>query len=444
MSTQLLTPLAAAGLLTVALIPVPALADDVRLETHAVLHVELASETDDGDLQKSDVVLEPAFKAEFDGVQVTGIGRIRWDGTDKLEPGRPQRSDSFRASWTQRQFAGSDVDLELRELYIDTNLGDTFLRLGKQQIVWGQADGLRVLDVINPFEFREFILGDFEDSRIPLWSAQVEVPIGDSTLQFIWLPDHSYDDIPDNGAAYEITSPRFVPQAPPGFAGTVIIDQPQRPNEAFKDDDVAVRWTAFLGGWDVSLNYFYGYHDQAVFFRSPAPGGIRLTPRYERTHLVGGTFANAFGDFTVRGELGYFSDRYYLTQDASDADGVFNTSEVSYVLGLDYLKGDWLISGQVFQSILNDQASGSVRDATDTSVSFLVERKFSNETIVARVLSLHNLNDHDSLFQVDLSYQWSTDLTLKVGADIFTGNAAGIYGQFDNNDRVTLGFELGF
>ena len=127
---------------------------------------------------------------------------------DELEPGQPNEED-FRSAFSRRSLLGEDTEAELRELYIDGYAGDIFYRLGKQQIVWGQADGLRVLDVVNPFNFREFILPEFEDYRIPLWTANIEVPIADWTAQFIWIPDQTYDQVQAFGSdsAYVFTSP---------------------------------------------------------------------------------------------------------------------------------------------------------------------------------------------------------------------------------------------
>ncbi len=42
----------------------------------------------------------------------------------------------------------------LREAYVDTSVNDWDLRLGKQQVVWGTADGIKLLDMINPTDYR--------------------------------------------------------------------------------------------------------------------------------------------------------------------------------------------------------------------------------------------------------------------------------------------------
>lgn len=74
----------------------------------------------------------------------------------------------------------------LREAYIDSSLGGWGLRLGKQQVVWGTADGIKLLDVINPTDYRHFVQDSMEDSRIPVWMANIERNLGDAgSVQFI-------------------------------------------------------------------------------------------------------------------------------------------------------------------------------------------------------------------------------------------------------------------
>ena len=57
----------------------------------------------------------------------------------------------------------------LRELYVDTNSFGWDFRVGKQQVVWGTADGIKLLDIVNPTDFRELNQNAMEDSRIPVW-----------------------------------------------------------------------------------------------------------------------------------------------------------------------------------------------------------------------------------------------------------------------------------
>ena len=62
----------------------------------------------------------------------------------------------------------------LRELYVDTEASGWYLRLGKQQVVWGTADGIKLLDIINPTDFRELNQNGVADARIPIWMINAE------------------------------------------------------------------------------------------------------------------------------------------------------------------------------------------------------------------------------------------------------------------------------
>ncbi len=75
-----------------------------------------------------------------------------------------------------------------RELYVDTSAtgGGWDLRLGKQQIVWGTADGMKLLDAINPTDYSEMAQNQMEDSRITVWAANAEKNFADgSNVQLV-------------------------------------------------------------------------------------------------------------------------------------------------------------------------------------------------------------------------------------------------------------------
>jgi len=82
----------------------------------------------------------------------------------------------------------------IRELYAKKtfNLGDgkdLFVKIGKQQVVWGRTDLFRVLDVINPVDFsRNNIYDELSDIRIPMWIAQAEYRMGASD----WMQDRNF------------------------------------------------------------------------------------------------------------------------------------------------------------------------------------------------------------------------------------------------------------
>lgn len=144
-----------------------------------------------------------------DGMRVLGD---RWHATDGGVafgvPVRPCDTDSRGC----RDFGGygdknlSELEMPefnnrldfVRELYAKKtfDLGDgkgLFLKVGKQQVVWGRTDLFRVLDVINPVDYsRNNIYDELSDIRIPMWIAQAEYRMGasesmqDRNIQIVW------------------------------------------------------------------------------------------------------------------------------------------------------------------------------------------------------------------------------------------------------------------
>jgi hypothetical protein len=86
----------------------------------------------------------------------------------------------------------------IREAYVTKTIGmdggeSTFLKIGKQQVVWGRTDLFRVLDVINPVDYsRNNIYDELQDIRIPMWIAQAEYRMGgnetmqDRNVSVVW------------------------------------------------------------------------------------------------------------------------------------------------------------------------------------------------------------------------------------------------------------------
>lgn len=455
LTTRALVPLALAlGTAAFALIltlgtPAPARASDLRERVDLDLesNVALAVDTRDGTSQKLEWTLEPDVRASLPlDVQMRAVGRLRGDVFDRLEPGRPAQDAVAPA--TRRLFLDEHWELELRELHFERRFGRALVRLGKQQVVWGQADGLKVLDVVDPQVLREFILPPFDESRIPLWTANAELPVGPANLQLLWIPDPSYDDFPEPGARYAVTTPLIVPVAPPG--ANVRVRKVERPAGGLgRISDGGARVSGFFRGWDWSLDYLYHYDDVPVFYRQPAlvagAPGVEVTPRYERTHLAGASFSNTFGDWTLRGELAGNLRRFLPNNDPGDADGVTRTDEFAYVLGLDwYGIRETLVSGQLFQSVITNREPGVFRNTVESVVTLLVRHELWNDRLTLECQWLQSLNRGDGLVRPRVRFELNDELAVRAGFDVFYGNRAGLFGEFDRNDRFVLALEGGW
>src|SRR5262249_15884197 len=164
-----------------------------------------------------------------------------------------------------------NIWLDPRQVLLDGKVKKVDLKLGLQQVVWGQADGLRVLDVINPLDYREFILEDFIDSRRPLWIARADAPLGKGTAQLIWVPYFAPGRLPasDNefglGEGFRlglIGAALHIPQV------SVRAEKTERPAYRFNSSQFGARYSQSVGKWDLTANYFYGWEDTPTNYLS--------------------------------------------------------------------------------------------------------------------------------------------------------------------------------
>lgn len=438
--------------------------------------------------------LEATFVAELEAdlspsCRFRAIARARFDEPDRIEPGRPDEL-AVRSTLSRRWAFGDRGEAELLEAYLACASGNSFLTLGKQQVVWGQADGLKVLDVVNPQSFRLFVTDELAESRIPLWTANLEINLGRSTLQLLWIPDRTYHQFASDGAVFAFSSPRFRPDYALRHlvgANNVQVESPVRPSGTLATD-FGFRVSTFLGGWDLSLNGLR-HHDAVPIFqrtfvaavpdlrespnavggleaRTALDLGVRLRPRYQQVDLLGATFSNAFGEWTVRGELAWTFDRLRAIADPGDPDGLAEADEIAGVVGVDwYGARSTLWSLQLFHQRSgsldsastararipddNDVAQGPL-DAFDlqalpfqpgssTTLTGLYRRTFDGERHVLRLLWAHDRGDGDGWIQLRGRWSASQRLDLLLTADLFYGPEDGLFGQFDSRDRLRLG-----
>lgn len=390
-----------------------------------------------GHTQKMETTLEPEWTQHWsDTMSTTLIGRLQWDTQRVLRShhGRSPNDDPSNGPLIQDR----QMTFGIREAYLDTEIHGNFIRIGKQQVVWGQADGLKVLDLINPQQFREFILADTDDARIPLWMINAEFPLGDaSALQVLWIPDLTYHALAQEGTPYAVSSPLFIPSSEPGIPITGTTHH--KPKDNLNDSDIGIQYSTFVGGWDLTANYLYHYHDMPVIRVDANQQGVGIHSEFERNHLIGATASNAFDHVTLRTEIGYNSDTFHRRTQLIQG-GIKQSDEVASVIGLDW-QGieNTLISTQWFQSHLLDYDHDILRPQTQHTASLLVRYTGMNDTLTIETLALHGFDQHDGVIQSSVAYQLESHITLWVGLDNFYGDEKGTFGQFRHQDRLTVG-----
>lgn len=101
----------------------------------------------------------------------------------------------------------------LREFYLDIEKGNTFLRLGRQQIVWGKMDSFPLQEIVNPIDQGlHNVFPPLEERRLPVWAARLIQSLGDVgplrelSLELVWVVDRfTPTQIGQCGEPYAVT-----------------------------------------------------------------------------------------------------------------------------------------------------------------------------------------------------------------------------------------------
>ena len=399
--------------------------------------------TKNGNLQKALGYAKIESTLYFDDdskVFVSGI--VEGDLKDNIYPGRYETSNY--SSLSKPAVLGTVGKAELRELYYEKEFEQLNLKIGKMQSVWGKADGIKLLDVLNPQDFSEFILQPFDESRIPLWSLDLNYIFNDALqMEIISIPDTTYHKLPQSGADYAFTTPRIIPQAPNGVS--VRVQKSQKSDLSLKNSDIGAKVTTTFDDLEVSFYALYAYDDIPVLFQSFDANTMEVTisPVYKRFELYGLSSDYAKGDFVFRLESAYIKDRYYLN--TNKPQGVKKSDTASYVFGVDwYGLEQSVVSAQLYQSVLLNFDDGFMRDKVDTTMTLLYKKEWLNETLHFEALGIYNFNDKDGLLKPRLSYEINDETLLYSELDYFFGNKNGLYGEFRDVDRVVIGIESTF
>jgi len=362
----------------------------------------------------------------------------------------------------------------LREAYIDIFLKDMDIRVGKQQEVWGTADGLKVLDLINPTDFREFYQDDFEDSRIPLWAFKLNYYVGEGSnnvFQVIWIPDIEPNYVAPYGHPFAPLSTRELGalQRPlPQLRGIIpLATHVRRVAQNMKNSEIGLKWSQNFGSWEYSVNYFYHWTDNPGFYFKgygvPFLNALLLyEEKFKRVHSLGGTFSKTFTSFfglhnvVIRGE--FLLNLHDITP-ASTPITLHNpsgnktvlTDTFNYVVGWDkQFRGKYFFSLQFFQFITLDYHHNYLngltlapKDKVDSAVSLLISSDFLNERLKPKVLMVY-LDDGEWWVQPRFTLEIATNVEATLGGNFYNGSPQGMLGEFRNNNQVVFEIMYGF
>lgn len=328
--------------------------------------------------------------------------------------------------------------IHMGEAFVDLELGQWDLCLGKQYEVWGQTTGFRVNDVVNPLDLREFVLADFLDSRIPLWMAKVHYRFPssqtESALQFLIIPDMQFSELAHAGSEYAFALPEFPQIIIP------VIKPAEKPERSFANTEYGVKFSHSRHELDFTLNYLYTWDDEPIYklWFDNWTGTLIISPTHERSHLLGGTFATHLWKGIFRGELAAKIGKYFSVLDYNVPNRTVKKTLLSYALAFERKLFDTSWMFQVLQDrILDYDNTIILYTDVDTKLTLNVSKNFKYETLNVALLLAYGANKGDFLIRPSVEYKINDSTKIKTGVDLFEGgDDHSFFGQFHGKDRL--------
>jgi hypothetical protein len=329
-----------------------------------------------------------------------------------------------------------------RENYLDIAAGNWDVRLGRQQIVWGEIVGLFFADVVSARDLREFLLPEFEILRIPQWAARAEYAGQRFHAELLWVPLPSYDLIGKPGAEFFPPLPPALPGFPASFRGEA------RPVRSLSNTNYGARVSTLRDGWDVSAFYYRSMDAAPTFYREIVVAGAQPASSFEARHdrigQFGSTIAKDFGSVVAKAEAVYTRGRQFNVLRATDTNGLVPQNTLDWVAALDFsLPADTRLNLQAFQRLFFNHDPDILFRKHENGYSAMVTHEFTS-ALEGRVLLISSLARTDWMLRPRLAWKVEKNLRVVAGVDIFHGSPFGLFGRFANRDRAYMEVRYSF
>ncbi len=313
------------------------------------------------------------------------------------------------------------LSFDLEEYYAEFNFSNFDLKVGKQIFSWGKADGFNPTDNLNPRDYIDLFV---EEEKIGVPAINLLYYWNDFTFDLVFIPTYTPTRLPLINSRHSFLDPEI----------PFVVNGRELPADTLSSSQSGIRILRHISGWDFSLSYYDGYDDLTLV---TIESDQSLTPRYNRTQVIGADFATTFGGLGVHGEAAQF---FY--------DGSKDADYFQYILGIDYTWANVIYDHDIFL-ILEYMGDTTTQSREDKRTAFAsgLGRVFSNsflstiiykfsDTLELENKLLFNMNHHLSyVIKPEVHYDISDELKLTLGVDFIEGVQDTFFGRFDKDNR---------
>lgn len=408
-------------------------------------------------LQKDSVQEQPGLS----GLIKLDASDTSWKFHSWLEGGRdgavrtPAQDHSLFKNY-EEVYQDNPHYLEFKELYLGYSSPQLDFRAGIQRFAWGRLDEYPPNDLLNPWDYSQFLRKPLEDRKIGVPSVSASVVTGDWSYDAVWipvfvpyrlpLPEERWSGIAGSSALSQIPNAEIAPA------------EPDLPEHRLENGSIGFRMRR-SGDIDWALNLFNGYDPRPVFKTTalvinPQPDGVLIDPGYapdfHRISVIGLDGAEILGEWSIRLEASYTFGRYFNTKrelwgyPSSLPPGVYslNSSEhrsdtLDYGIGADYrLFEDATLIMQAQQTLILNRPQTLYERKLETFFWISVKAGWMNRKVETTVSVAYNPEHGAFMEKAGAWYIFTDSWKAGITALNLTGPSQSLFGRYSLNDQV--------
>ena len=325
--------------------------------------------------------------------------------------------------------------IELREAFLQYTTNHWDLKAGRQIVIWGVSDGIRVTDIVSPMDMTEFLARDYDDIRIPVNSIKLKYFNAKLSAEAIFIPVSSFFIIPtSNNNPWSIL--------PPTDGLHYEFNLEDYPDKILENSEYGGRVSFFLSGIDFSIAALHTWNKMPVMnyeFSSNNDTAF-VYAQYNRMDMIGADFSFPLSKFVIRGEVAeYFGE----LQETNTSEKI-KRNTTNFILGIDWYPGkDWTVTVQYSHKFIPNYVEDITNQENTAIATMGVTKSTIQSTLKLSSFIYYDITNAGFFNRTSADYSLSDQIHLLLGYDWFHGNK-GMFGYYKDNSELWVKAKYSF
>lgn len=326
--------------------------------------------------------------------------------------------------------------IRFREAYLEYTGEKWGFKAGRQIIIWGKADGLKITDVISPMDLTEFLAQDYDDIRMPVNGIVLSKFSDNWDFDLVCVPVFESYILP--GA----NNPWGIDYAESGL----VEDEAIAPEYNLSNMEYGGKLSFYFSGIDFDISALNTWNKAPVYsyYINDSTGLMHVKPEHHRMGFVGFGFSKSLNAFIIRGEGAFYIDKKFTPKAENFEVGLLKHNSVNYLLGVDWYPGnEWTVTGQFSDEYIIDYSTENALDEHTYISTLGISKKLIHSTLTLSTFGYTGLNKGDFFNRTSVDYSLSDNIHVLAGYDWFHGDS-GLFGRYNQNSQIWLKAKYSF